>query len=80
MLSIPKEDFMMQWIAGGMFFLAVGFLLPRAHAADPYEAFSVLRVKAKPAPGFSLPSVDARRVSLSDYRGNVVLLGFFQTF
>ena len=70
----------MRWIAGGMFFFAIGFLLPEARAADPYEGLSVLRVEAKPAPDFSLPSVDARRVSLSDYRGKVVLVGFFQTF
>jgi cytochrome oxidase Cu insertion factor (SCO1/SenC/PrrC family) len=71
---------MVRWIFGGMFFLAIVFLLPRAGAADPYEAFSVSRVQAKPAADFSLPSVDTRKVSLSDYRGKVVLLGFFQTF
>ena len=71
---------MVRWILGAMCFLALVFLLPRARAADPYEAFSVSRVQAKPAADFSLPSVDTRKVSLSDYRGKVVLLGFFQTF
>jgi peroxiredoxin len=51
-----------------------------ALAADPYEALSVLRVDAKLAPDFSLLSIDGRKVSLSNYSGKVVLLGFFQTF
>lgn len=71
---------MVRWILGGMFFLANVFLLPRASAADPYEAFSVSRVQTKPAADFSLPSVDTGKVGLFDYRGKVVLLGFFQTF
>jgi cytochrome oxidase Cu insertion factor (SCO1/SenC/PrrC family) len=50
------------------------------HAADPYETFSVLQVEKKPAPDFSLPQVTGKTVSLSDYRGKVILLGFFKTF
>jgi CHASE2 domain-containing sensor protein len=50
------------------------------HAADPYEAFSVLRVQKKPAPHFSLPQVSGKTVKISDYKGKVVLLGFFKTF
>ena len=61
--------------------LASFLLLPlTSRGTDPYDAFSVLRLEKKPAPDFSLPSVDARKVNLSDYRGKVVLLGFFQTF
>ncbi len=71
---------MARWITGGMFVLAAASLLPIARAADPYEAFSVLRVEAKPAPDCSLPSVDGKLVKLSSYKGKVVLVGFFQTF
>jgi hypothetical protein len=51
-----------------------------ASSADPYDAFSVLRLEKKPAPDFSLPQVGEKTVRLSDYKGKVVLLGFFQTF
>jgi cytochrome oxidase Cu insertion factor (SCO1/SenC/PrrC family) len=67
-------------MVGAMFLLAGVSLSLAARAADPYEALSVLRVEAKPAPDFSLLSVDGRKVSLSNYSGKVVLLGFFQTF
>ena len=49
-------------------------------AANPDEAFSVLRIEKKPAPDFSLPQVNGKTVRLADYRGKVVLLGFFKTF
>ncbi len=51
-----------------------------AAAVDPYQALSVLRIRKISAPDFSLPQVDGRRVRLSDYKGKVVLLGFFKTF
>jgi cytochrome oxidase Cu insertion factor (SCO1/SenC/PrrC family) len=51
-----------------------------AGTADPHGAFSALRTEAKPAPDFSLAQVNGKTVRLSDYRGNVVLLGFFKTF
>ena len=47
---------------------------------DLYESFSVLRIEKKPAPDFSLPQVGGRTVRLSNYKGKVVLLGFFKTF
>lgn len=31
----------------------------------------------QPAPGFTLPSVDGRQVSLSDYAGQVVVMNLF---
>ncbi|MBI2986772.1 MAG: redoxin domain-containing protein [Deltaproteobacteria bacterium] len=49
-------------------------------AADPFEAFSVLRIEKKLAPDFSLPQVGGKTVRLSDYKGKIVLLGFFKTF
>ena len=51
-----------------------------AAAVDPYQALSVLRIRKISAPDFSLPQVDGKRIRLSDYKGKVVLLGFFKTF
>lgn len=56
------------------------FASQAAASSDPYEALSVLRVEKTPAPDFSLPSVDGETISLSDYRGKAVLVGFFKTF
>ena len=53
---------------------------PYAAAADPYKALSVLRIRKMSTPDFSLLQVDGKRVRLSDYKGKVVLLGFFKTF
>ena len=69
-----------QLILGLLYLLTVLPLPLTAQAADPYEPLSVLRIENRPAPDFSLPSVDSRTVRLSDYKGKVVLLGFFQTF
>jgi hypothetical protein len=64
-----------------VFLLFIYLFFPlRTWGASHYEAFSVLRVENKPAPEFSLASVNRRNVSLSDYRGKAVLLGFFKTF
>jgi len=71
---------MQRWIAGTVFFLGVLFVSMEARAADPYQAFSALRIQKTAASDFSLPQVDGKTIELSDYRGNVVLLGFFKTF
>ena len=70
----------MKPITGLLAFLAVLSLPLSSHAADPYEAFSVIRSQKKAAPEFSLPQVDGKTMSLSDFKGKVVLLGFFKTF
>lgn len=61
-------------------FLAVLSVPLIARAADPFEALSVIRIQPKTAPAFSLPRVDGKTMSLSDFKGKVVLLGFFKTF
>jgi peroxiredoxin len=46
-----------------------------------YNASSGLQVaKDLPAPNFSLPDLDGKMVSLSDYRGKVVLLNIWATW
>lgn len=51
-----------------------------AAAVDPYQALSVLRMPKTSAPDFSLPQVNGKTARLSDFKGKVVLLGFFKTF
>jgi cytochrome oxidase Cu insertion factor (SCO1/SenC/PrrC family) len=67
-------------ITGRLFILAFVFLPLGAGAADPYQSLSVLGIERKPAPDFALPQVNGATVSLSDFSGKVVLLGFFKTF
>ena len=71
---------MVQLITGVLSLLVVGFLPIENHAADPYEPFSVIRMQMKAAPEFSLPQVNAKTVRLADFKGEVLLLGFFKTF
>ena len=70
----------MQLVTGVLSLLVVVFLPIEIHAADPYEAFSVIRMQKKAAPEFSLPQVNGKSVRLADFKGEVVLLGFFKTF
>ena len=41
---------------------------------------AVARVDGRPAPGFEMPGLDGRTVSLADYRGHVVVLNFWATW
>lgn len=60
--------------------VGMGFALPSAAAADPYAAMGVERPsRPRPAPELALPSLDGKVVRLQDFRGKVILLGFFTT-
>ena len=52
-----------------------------AGAAPDFSSFQVQPYQPpKPAPAFSLPSIDGRTVRLEDFRGKVVLLFFWATW
>ena len=62
--------------------LALALLTVGSAGAAP--DFASLQVQPyqppKPAPAFSLPSLDGRTVRLEDFRGKVVLLFFWATW
>ena len=58
--------------------LAVGKYLDRTRKHGPVKL--VGDVRNVPAPNFELPTLDGRRVKLSDYRGQAVLLNFWATW
>lgn len=62
--------------------LVLALLLPPGAAAAPdFAAMGIQRYDPpKPAPEFSLPDLDGRRVTLSDLRGKVVLLFYWATW
>jgi cytochrome oxidase Cu insertion factor (SCO1/SenC/PrrC family) len=52
-----------------------------AGAAPDFASLQVQPYQpSKPAPAFSLPSLDGRTVRLEDFRGKVVLLFFWATW
>jgi len=60
--------------------VALGSEGPALGTEDPFPAMGVQRpANPSPAPDLELPNLDGRRVRLSDFRGKVVLLGFFTT-
>jgi cytochrome oxidase Cu insertion factor (SCO1/SenC/PrrC family) len=49
-------------------------------AEDPFDSLAVQRpAQPAPAPDLALPSLEGGMVNLKDFRGKVVLLGFFTT-
>lgn len=55
---------------------------PRVSSAqdDPFVALRAIRMEpGTPAHDFALADLEGTQVSLSDFRGKVVLLGFFTT-
>ena len=67
--------------AAGLFLLIALLFLPAAPALGvaqtPLKDAYLKRFLGKPAPPFSLKDMNGRQVSLSDYRGKVVLLNFW---
>ena len=47
-------------------------------AEDPFDSLAVQRL-AQRAPDLALPSLEGKTLHLKDFRGKVVLLGFFTT-
>ena len=61
--------------------ILLGILILLQTKDSPYNPSSGLQVaKGLPAPNFSLPDLDGKMVSLSDYRGKVVLLNIWATW
>jgi len=58
--------------------LASGKYLDRTRKHGPIKL--VGNVQGVPAPDFTLPSLDGRKVKLSDFRGKAVLLNFWATW
>lgn len=59
---------------------ALGIGMPAAGAEDAFKAMAVQRpANLGPAPDLALPSLEGKTVRLKDFRGKVVLLGFFTT-
>ena len=49
-------------------------------AEDPFDSLAVQRLAQQaPAPDLAPPSLEGKTVHLKDFRGKVVLLGFFTT-
>ncbi len=63
--------------------LLLGLQLTSSGAADLDALMREFKVSAtglKPAPGFSLETIDGRTVALTDQRGRAVLLYFWATW
>jgi peroxiredoxin len=52
----------------------------RQSRADAGPTLSSADVKGKPAPDFTLPTIDGKQVKLSDLRGKAVLVNFWATW
>jgi hypothetical protein len=62
--------------------LLVTLMLPVVAAAAPdFAAMDIQRYEApKPAPGFALPDLGGRTVTLEELRGKVVMLFYWATW
>lgn len=72
------------WLSCTVWVGTVGSVLgssgPALGAEDPFKAMAVQRPSNPgPAPDLTLPSLEGRAVHIKDFRGKVVLLGFFTT-
>ena len=71
-----------QLLLAVVFFLAGGPLHAQSAGAPDYKAIPKLQElkDLAPAPDFTLPNADGRKVSLKDFRGKVVFLNFWATW
>lgn len=61
--------------------LALAVLAAPARAVAPdYGAMQLKQLDGKPAPAFTLPDLEGKRVQLEDFRGQVLLLFFWATW
>jgi peroxiredoxin len=63
--------------------VVLGMLVAARRARESRSAgpgLSVSNVKGKPAPDFTLPTIDGKEVKLSDLRGKAVLVNFWATW
>jgi cytochrome oxidase Cu insertion factor (SCO1/SenC/PrrC family) len=58
----------------------IGTIGPAQAAEDLFASMAVQRLaRLEPAPALALPNLEGNTVHLQDFRGKVVLLGFFTT-
>jgi hypothetical protein len=69
------------WILGLINALVlIGTIRPAQAAEDLFAGMVVQRpAQLEPAPALALPTLEGNTVHLQDFRGKVVLLGFFTT-
>ena len=69
------------WILGLINALVlIGTIRPAQAAEDLFASMAVQRpAQLEPAPALALPNLEGNTVHLQDFRGKVVLLGFFTT-
>ena len=71
----------MSWVFGLVIASVIVGAIGLAQALeDPFDSLAVQRLAQRaPAPDLALPSLQGKTVHLKDFRGKVVLLGFFTT-
>ena len=75
-----KRDPVVLMVVAMVVSLMLVFGFHMARKSDGQAAASVGDLKGKPAPDFTLQSLDGKSVHLSDFRGKAVLLNFWATW
>jgi hypothetical protein len=76
-----RQAVRLAWIVGLMIApLTLGSIGSARAAEDPFDSLAVQRpAQRAPASDLALPALEGGMVNLKDFRGKVVLLGFFTT-